>query len=207
MANKKVDLQHDPTVTEHFNKSEIKQLHHVLSFFDNEVRVLSDTNGTLEDNYHVFFKKVMKSAMAGDPYGPILKIPSGIIQHLFSSLSDSIKHELWVTSRYISPITKDSVADFDIRSGGKYEAFLKSSSDENKALDQYYKTFEKVHGISPALIASLIIHSKKLNLKRESQRLILAVHYIAIRETGELRKQSLKPGKKKTPQRGSKAHT
>ncbi|HYX08634.1 MAG TPA: hypothetical protein VE912_18025 [Bacteroidales bacterium] len=201
MTNTKIDLQQDQTVTKHFNKKEIRQLHHILTFFDNEVRILSDTTGSLENNYHAFFNKVSKAAWSGNPYGPVLKIPMQKLNNLFTSLSDTVKNELWVTSRYISPITKDSVSDFDIRSGGKYEAFLKSSSGENKALNKYYKTFEQAHGISPALIVNVILYAKNLNLKRESQRLILAVHYIAIRETGELRKKSNKPVKKRTPQK------
>jgi hypothetical protein len=201
MTNTKIDLQQDQAVTEHFNKNEIKQLQHILSFFDNEVRILSNTSGSLENSYQTFFKIVNDSAWSGDPYGPVLKIPTKKLNDLFSSLSDTVKNELWVTSRYISPITKDSVADFNIRSGGKYEAFLKTSSGENKAVDKYYKTFERAHGISPSLVACLIVYSKKLNLKRESQRLIVAVHYIAIKETGELRKHSYKSAPKQTRQK------
>jgi hypothetical protein len=201
MSNTRVNLNEDQAVTEHFNKNEIKQLQHILSFFDNEVRILSNTNGSLENSYQAFFKTINDSAWAGDPYGPVLRIPTKKLNNLFSSLSDTVKNELWVTSRYISPITKDSVADFDIRSGGKYEAFLKTLSGENKALDKYYKTFERVHGISPSLVACLIVYSKKLNLKRESQRLIVAIHYIAIKETSELRKHSYKSAPKQTHQK------
>lgn len=197
MTHSRIDLQQDQTITEHFNKNEVKQLKHILSFFDNQVQALSDTSGSLTNKYHAFFKKILDSAWRGNPYGPILRIPSTKLNNLFSTLSDTIKTELWVTTRYISPGTKDSVEDFNIRTGGKYEAFLKSSSGENPALDKYYNTFKQGNGITPSLIAGFILSSDKLDLNRESQRLIVAIHYIALRETGELRKQSGKPKRKR----------
>jgi len=196
LKSSNIDLQQDQIVTSHFNKREVVQLQQILTFFDNEVRIIADTNGSLEDSYHVFFKTVKDSALAGNPYGIILRIPSQKLHNLFSSLSDTVKHELWVTSRYISPLTKDSVADFNIRSGGKYEAFLKSASGESQTLEKYYKTFENGPGITPALVANMVLFAERLNMKRESDRLIVAVHYLAIRETGELRKQLNKPGQK-----------
>ncbi|HKI43722.1 MAG TPA: hypothetical protein VKA08_00190 [Balneolales bacterium] len=201
-TNKKTDLQQDPIVTAYFNKNEIKQLDQVLSFFDDEVRLLSNTSSPLENSYQVFFKIESDSAWAGDPYGPILKIPAKKLNNLFSSISENLKNKLWVTSHYISPMTKDSVTDFNIRSDGKYEAFLQSSANENQTLANYYKTFKQGHGITPALIAGFVMHANKLDLQRQSQRLIVAIHYIAIRETGQLRWEAFEKSRKKVASSG-----
>lgn len=54
-------------------------------------------------------------------------------------------------------------------------------------LMEYRNAFEHAGMTSPAMEADMIMNPGQLNLNKERERLIVAVHYLAIRQTAELR--------------------
>ncbi len=190
LADQNVSIEEDEIVHEHFDAKEIDHLGRILSFFDEEVQFITNENGSIESNYTKLFEIIKDSAKVSDPYSPILKIRSERLNQLLTSLPEGLKNEIWETYYSINSSSGDSLIVFDIKPGGKYGAFLKSASKENQMLNEYQDAFEHAGTSSPAMYAGMIMNYDQLNLKKERQRLIVAIHYLAIRQTAVLRDQT-----------------
>ena len=190
LADQNISLVEDEIINKHFEAKEIDNLGRILSFFDKEVQFITNENGSIEGSYNKLFETIKDSAKVSDPYSPILKIRSEGLNQLFSSLPESLKNEIWDTYYSVRSSTDDSLIVFDINPSGKYGAFLKSASQENQMLVEYQNAFEHAGITSPAMEAGMIMNPEQLNLNKERERLIVAVHYLAIKQTKKLRDQS-----------------
>lgn len=171
-----ISLEEDPTVQKHFSNLEIAYLDSILTFFDDEV--VNQTPGTeIISSYEKLFQ-IVKDSLENDP--PIIAIEIDQInyQKLFSTLPDSFQQKLWYTGYAHNSKTNDSTYYRDLRSSGAYAAFLKTASEKNSFLFEYYHDLIHDASLTPTMNANMLYNPEKLDIEKERERLIYAVHFI-----------------------------
>ncbi|MFA5670286.1 MAG: hypothetical protein WC967_13670 [Balneolaceae bacterium] len=173
-----ISLEEDPIVKKHFSESEIAYLDSILTFFDNEV-VKQTPDAEIIPSYKELFK-VVKDSVKSAPVIAI-EIDQKKYQRLFSTMPDSFQQKLWYTGYAHDSRSNDSTFYRDLRSSGTYAAFLKNASEKNSFLFEYYD--DLVHGASltPTMNANMLYYPEKLDIEKERERLIYAVHFITLR--------------------------
>lgn len=101
-------------------------------------------------------------------------------QALFSTLPDSFQQKLWYTGYAHDSKTNDSTFFRDLRSPSNYASFLKTASERNDFLFEYYDDLEHGASITPSMNANMLLFPEKLDIEKERERLIYAVHFITL---------------------------
>ena len=171
-------LEEDPIVLRHFSESDIAYLDSILVFFDNEVVNQTQSNEVIK-SYKELFQIIKDSVKINTPTSTI-EIDQQKLARLFSELPDSFQHELWYTGYSHNPRNNDSTFFRDLRYSGKYSVFLKSASEKNTFLFEYYDDFKHATAISPSMHANMLLFPDKLDIKKDRERLIYAVHFITL---------------------------
>lgn len=173
-----ISLEEDPIVQKHFSDSEIAYLDSILTFFDTEV--VNQTPSTeIIPSYKELFQ-IVKDSVESAPTIAI-EIDEQKLVRLFSVLPNTLQLEFWYTGYSYNSYTGDSTFVRDLNPYGKYAAFLKSSSEKNDYLFEYYDVLQNATGISPNMNANMLLFPEKLDIKKERERLIYAVHFITLR--------------------------
>lgn len=101
-------------------------------------------------------------------------------QTLFSTLPDSFQQKLWYTGYVHDSRTNDSTFFRDLGSSSNYASFLKTASERNDFLFEYYDDLEHGASITPSMNANMLLFPEKLDIEKERERLIYAVHFITL---------------------------
>lgn len=173
-----ISLEEDPIVQKHFSESEIAYLDSILTFFDNEV-VNQTPDIEIIPSYKELFQVVKDSVKSGPVIA--IELDQKKYQRLFSTLPDSFQQKLWYTGYAHDSRTADSTFFRDLRSSGNYAVFLKTASKRNDFLFEYYDTLEDGGLITPSMNANMLLFPEKLDIEKERERLIYAIHFITLR--------------------------
>ncbi|MFY0685350.1 MAG: hypothetical protein JXR20_12430 [Balneola sp.] len=174
-----ISLEEDSIVQKHFSESEIAYLDSILTFFDMEV--VKQTSCTeIIPSYKKLFQ-IVKDSLETDRSSIAIEIDQQKYQKLFSTLPDSFQQKLWYTGYAHDSRTADSTFFRDLRSTGTYAAFLKTTSKRNDFLFEYYDDLEHGASITPSMNANMLLFPEKLDIEKERERLIYAIHFITLR--------------------------
>lgn len=188
-------LENDNILKEVFSSEEIKELKFVLKTFDNDLKEITNTENT-EDAYHIFLENLRYNDSGEDFHKKMSVLKPTIINLLnFLEKSKVFKSTFYVNYGF-TPNTnfQDTVEVFwDPVYNGKYFHFLEKLSSEESILKDYEESIKAAGSISPSsLIAFPLIH-KDFNLKKESNRLVIAFHYILILSEKDYEEKYLTP--------------
>ncbi|MEO1021506.1 MAG: hypothetical protein AAFW89_03105 [Bacteroidota bacterium] len=175
-----ISLEDDSIVQKHFSEPEIAYLDSILTFFDREIVNQTSGRGIIQ-SYERLFQGVKDSIDNSRPAIAMELDPEGF-QNLFSTLPDSFQHKLWYTGYAYNSRTGDSTFFRDLRSEGSYTAFLKTASEKNSFLAEYYDDLERGASITPSMNANMLLFPGELDIKKERERLIYAIHFITLKK-------------------------
>ena len=156
-------------------------------FVKSNINLLGDIINFYEDNFFTYTQKLenkdsirmvklhsLKECNSSDSFFKKIKIDKDLTDSLFQQIDKSTYNEIW---QYDSGTQK-----ININTHGEYTNFLKSLSNSNVLIKQYYERLITAGGISPSMIALVKQNYSELDLNDENIRLFLAVHYLTINQ-------------------------
>ncbi len=173
-----ISLEEDPIVKKHFSEYEITYLDSILTFFDNEV-VKQTPSADFFSSYEELFLNIKESLDREYPSFP-MDIDKQRLDNLFSTIPESFHEKLWYTKYSYNSETEDSTYFRGLISSGIYSSFLKSASEKNSFLNEYLSDLRDGASITPSMTAQMLLFPEKLNIKKERERLIYAIHFITL---------------------------
>lgn len=180
-----VGLEEDPIVKKHFSETEILHLNSILNFFDKEVEEQTPESIGIIKSYNSRFQVIKDSMQVSNPNVPILEIDSKKLKLLMSELPDSLINNIWYSFYRHDSFTNDSSKFLDIHPSSTYSEFLKSASSKSKFIAEYYDHLQQMTAISPSMHANMLLFPEKLNIQKERERLIYAIHFISLNKLPE----------------------
>jgi len=169
-------LKSDDLIALHFNKYQIKDLETVMAFFEAEIcPQLPTTPEAATDCYKAFSKSLSDSGNFGD-----LKLGISLEKQIevMASIRPVTFDAIWLDGKV--KIQSDSTASFGLKYGSQYSNFLNSFGKENEAVKQYFDVFDQRGGMTPSMIASVLLEYEKFGLEDQRGRLVLAIHYLTL---------------------------
>ena len=146
------------------------------------MEVVNQTPGEeIIPSYKKLFQ-IVKDSLETDRSSIAIEIDQQKYQKLFSALPDSFQQKLWYTGYAHNSMTSDSTYYRDLRSSGTYAAFLKTASKKNSYLFEYYDDLEHGASLTPSMNVNMLLFPEKLDIEKERERLIYAVHFITLQK-------------------------
>lgn len=173
-----ISLEEDPIVKKHFSNSEIAHFDSILTFFDKEVINQTPSHETIPSYKELF--QIITDSIETDPSTLPLEIDGKKLEALLHNLPDSLSKN-WYTGYSYTYSTGDSTIFRDLTPFGQYGEFLKSAARKNEFIAEYYADFISAQAISPSMIANMLLFPEKLDIEKERERLIYAIHFITLR--------------------------
>ena len=173
-----ISLEKDLIVEKHFSESEIAFLDSILTFFDNEV-VKQTPSEEVYPSYKELFQIIKDSLDNESPSFP-MDIDRQRLDNLFSTIPESFREKLWYTKYSYNSENEDSTYFRGLISSGVYSSFLKTASEKNSFLTEYFSDLRDGASITPSMTAQMLLFPEKLNIKKERERLIYAIHFITL---------------------------
>jgi hypothetical protein len=152
----------------------------LLKQFDNHV--VKKTNiSNLELAYTSFMNK-LKDAENAEEYLSILSLNDMNLDSIVKSLIISrCFSEIWVFEYGIDYKTKDTLsAMININTNSNYFSLLRSMSESDKKMEEYFRCFQESGGISPGMIANYTNLASSFNFGKVEYRLVFAIHLLTI---------------------------
>ena len=182
-------LESNRTVSDIFDKSEIKDLAVIVDFFNGQI---CSSQKNVSQCYQRFFEWMKACEVKGDID---VNIPYGEQQTMYSQLSENTFNQVWRIDqcRYRAIQNEaDTVEIINIAYAGKYLKFLKAFGKENSFVELYSDRFEQMGLISPSCFGMVIVEYKQFDVNDIRIQLFLAMHYLTLNDENAERKK-LKP--------------
>lgn len=186
--SEKLKLIDDPVVLKVFNKNEISDLLLVVDFFDSII--LKDdiyNKQNINQIYQEYFKVI-----ADKESFMCLKEEVGLSESSSARLlinrlkNDDIFNDIYLDAYFVELSTKDTLhSRLDINPLGRFMTLLGSLSKEVQVYEQYVADIQFCYGICPSNVSYIIYLYRDIDFDREVNRLVFAIHYIAILSTEE----------------------
>ncbi len=176
-------LESNSTVTGVFNKSEIQDLAKILKFFDEQICATQQVDiSKLSDCYQSFFERMEEAEKTGSIE---IKIPFSEQQNLYRQINDSTFNEIWHFGKSSYRNSPDTLRSISLKYNSKYVNFLKELGTDDKIIKNYYDNFKASGGISPSMVASLLVNYDNYNINDIRVRLVIAIHYLTMNDQFE----------------------
>lgn len=167
----------DKIISESFTKTETRDLQLLVDFFN---QTICDSNSKLMDCYLAFFNKVKQAADSGSIY---LHIPFEQQQNIYETFEDSTFHQIWAFGNSLTHKNlRDTLKEIHYKWDGKFMNFLKIAGKKDKFIKEYHESVETFGGISPSLIAGIIMNHDKMNFEDPKVELVIAIHYLTLND-------------------------
>jgi len=181
-------METNRTITDIFDKSEIKDLEIIVNFFNEQIGALNgNENASIEKRYQDYFKYIKDQEIPGTFY---LNISYQEQQKMYSQISKTTFEEIWSFSEYTSFLQKDSVeygVSISYNFKGKYVTFLEAFGKDNKDIYLYLDNIKRVGDISPSAVAAVMLNYNLFNVKDIRIQLFIAIHYLTLNDQNERR--------------------
>ena len=184
-------LESNKTITDVFDKSEIKDLAVIVDFFNKQIcSVQNSEKKTITQCYQRYFEWIKECEKTGnfDTY----HITYQEQQKMYSQISENTFHQLWrIDQRWYRAYKDetDTLEVIDITYDGKYLKFLKEFGKENNFIELYVDRFEQVGDIGPTCYAMVTEEYKKFDISDIRIQFFIAMHYLTLNDTLEVRKK------------------
>ena len=181
------EMQSIQTVTDIFDRAEIKDLATIVDFFNAQIcDEPKNTKDEITKCYQRFFKQMKECEIKGDI---IVPIPFEKQQELYSQISTKSFNEIWAYRQNWARVLVDSVlydsyvTEIHIKCNGKYLQFLEKLGSENEVISNYLDALDKVGGmINPTLVAWVIYYDDQFDVKDLRFQIFIAIHYLTLND-------------------------
>jgi len=179
-----ITLENDTIVNKYFDKSEIKELHKLVIFFDNIVL----NNCVLEDSlaicYTKYYKEIYETAILTGNID--FKLDRNKLNDTVDSLSKSTFNKIWKYRDFVHRKTGEHIQELQIKLQSNYFDFIIESAKVDSKWKAYYDNIMTAGDISPTLISGVLYNCEQFNFDFERERLFLAIHHLTILYRREL---------------------
>ena len=173
-------LMNDNLVNNYYNSTEIAELMRIQLFFDEAIGITNmlDTD-ELENAYSQLFMLNKDIKQASE-----LQIPfdEEDVRALFGKIDVDVINDIWGQNSFITGIVSEGSKDLEINANGEFVRLLKEMGEKDLQAKEYYNSLKLPGDITPNLVASLAKASDQYNIDDPKIRLLIAIHYITIRD-------------------------
>jgi len=182
-------LQTDSTINSIFTSEEINNLEKIMNFFSDQICKLEYIENHHTINcFESYCKNLKERTNAFSSVDLNLSLKEQKI--FYDNIDSSTFNEIWHYEKGWKPKTNDTIIEIDIDPNGKYAKFLRSLGQDYSKVGEYYDDFESIGGISPTMIAELLINYKEFNFRDDRIRLLFAIHYLTMNDQFSEKKEN-----------------
>ena len=186
-SNTAKEMQSIRTVTDIFDKAEIKDLATIVDFFNAQIcDEPKNAKADITKCYQSFFKRMEECEIKGDITVPVSFEAQ---QGLYSRISARSFNEIWAYNQHWARILVDSVlhdtyvTEIHLKCNGKYLQFLEKLGNENEVISDYLDALLSVGGmISPAHVAWVLKLYDQFDVKDLRFQIFIAIHYLTLND-------------------------
>ena len=173
------NLNSENLINETFNKSEIKDLQHILDFFNYEICNTNFEN--LNECYSNYCLKIKTQIEKTGNFNTNLNFEKQ--RKLYSKIHNNTFKEIWGFQKYL-PINerKDTLKFLSLNYSGKYRKFLTEFGKENNEIKKYAESFSVTAGLSPSMIAEMSMNYESFKINKLKTKLVIPIHYITVND-------------------------
>ena len=173
-------FESNPTISNVFSKSEIKDLKTLMIYFNEQICVTQQIEITkISDCYQSFFKRMSQATSAGDIN---IKIPFDDQQNIYKKISKTTFEEIWDFGKSWKPNSSDTLKHIHFKYDGKYMRFLEELGKDDKMIKYYLEAFKSAGDMSPSMVSPLLMNYENYNIEDIRIRLFVAIHYLTLND-------------------------
>ncbi len=172
-------LSTDNLINETFNKSEIKDLQHILDFFNNEI--CNSNYGNINECYLNYCLEIITQFEKTGTFNSNLNFEKQ--RKLYSKIDNNTFNEIWVFQKNL-PLNerKDTLKNLELNYEGKYRNFLNEYGKENIEIKKYDESYNVSAGLSPSMFAEMAENYELFKITKLKTKLVIAIHYMTLND-------------------------
>ena len=186
-SNTVKEMESSRTITDIFDKAEIKDLAVIVDFFNGQIGATKkNEKTTITQCYQRFFEWMKECEVTGliD-----VRIPYREQQKMYSQLSDSTFNQLWrIDHRWFRSVRNeaDTIETKEFVYIGKYLKFLEEYGKENSVVERCYNNLVQLGDYIPVPCMGLIMSEyEQLDVKDVRTQLFIAMHFLTLNDGAE----------------------
>jgi hypothetical protein len=180
-TSENIQLDSTKTITEYFNKYEIKDLQLLLDFFNQEICTSKESDSDyLNQCYEKYCTEIKSEMSLRTSLNP--KIDYNKQLNMYEKINKTTFNKIWKIEKSLDLRTNENVKDLGLNYNGKYLDFLKKYGEDNKAVQSYFESIKTSGDISPSTNAIIIKEYKLLDISDIRTKLIIAIHYLTLND-------------------------
>jgi len=173
------ELSADNLINETFNKSEIKDLQHILDFFNNEICNSNIEN--LNECYANYCLEIKTQIEKNVFFNTNLNFERQ--RKLYNKIHNNTFNEIWrFQKNFKGNKRKDTLKYLGFNYQGKYRKFLNEYGKENNAVKGYVKNYNVSADFGPPMIAEMSMNYESFRVNELKTKLVIAVHYLTLND-------------------------
>ena len=172
-------LSSDNLINETFNKSEIKDLQHILNFFNNEICNSKFEN--MNKCYLNYCLEINTQIKKNGTFNSNLNFEKQ--RELYSKIDNNTFNEIWVFQKSL-PLNerKDTLKYLDLNYEGKYRNFINEYGKENIEIKKYAESYNVSACLSPSMFAEMTENYELFKITKLKTKLVIAIHYLTLND-------------------------
>lgn len=175
---KNVSLDHDEEIGSIFSVVEVQELKKLIKLFDNVVINETYTEGDINEKYHNFCETFNEDETFSNVGTNIWHNNQDSSERLIQKMqTQGLFSEIWRLSKHQQSINKTRLS---LNLNGKYLSYLALNSKSSPFISEYLADIQSSGDISPIGVSLMINRAKEMDFANESNRLILAIHYMTV---------------------------
>ena len=181
-SSKSTELKSNKTISETFNKSEIKDLQIIFDFFNGQICDSKKLNtNSLNECYEKYCSEIREQQKTEYEFNPKVNFEQQL--EIYKQIDKSTFNEIWYFQKSL-PIRerKDTLKYISLNTRGKYIKFLEKYGEENKAIFEYFDSLKNAEDMSPVMFADLIMSYEKYETKDIRTKLFISIHYLTLND-------------------------
>jgi len=182
-------MESSKTITDIFNKAEIKDLAVIVDFFNAQIcAAQKNEKTTIAESYQRFFEWMKSCEVTGQMD---VRIPYQEQQKMYSLLSDSTFNQIWRIDHSLIRVERydydaDTIEKKELVYVGKYLTFLKAFGQENSVVESCYNNLIQIGDYIPIVCMGLIMREyEQLDIEDVRTQLFLAMHFLTLNDATE----------------------
>ena len=181
-TSESTELKSNKTISETFNKSEIKDLQIIFDFFNGQICDSKKLNNDLlNDCYEKYCSEIREQQKTENGFNPKVNFEKQL--EMYKKIDKSTFEKIWYFQQsWPHREQKDTLKYISFSPETKYFEFLEKYGKENKLVNYYSDSFKAAGDISPTMNASLIMQYELYDISDLRTKLIIAIHYLTLND-------------------------
>ena len=174
-------LESNKTIYENFTESEVQDLQVIFDFFNSQICDSKQfDNEALSSCYNEYCSRIRTEQKKEQGFVPQIDFDAQLL--MYEQINEGMFNEIWEFHMQRKNIESDALKYLSLNHNGKYKFFLKAFATENKAVYNYYDSFDASGDMSPLMFANLIMDYESYNIEDIRTKLFIAIHYLTLND-------------------------